>query len=123
VIRRCSVLVLSAALLLGACGGGDGKQVAAFCNQLKEFRAKYVNVAGNLTKAQVDAASKDFEGIAKNAPSSIRASAQSVSDAFDLYAQGTPAPAYRTDEIKTASDNLNKFGTTKCGIDLSPPTT
>ena len=47
--------------------------------------------------------------MAKNAPSSIRANVQSVSDAFDIYAQGKKPPAYRAGEFKTASDNLNKF--------------
>ena len=122
-IRRCIVLALSAALLLGACGSSDGKQVAAFCDELKSFRAKYVDVASDLTQAQSDAASAQLETMAKNAPSSIRANVQSVSDAFDIYAQGKKPPAYRSGEFKTASENLNKFAEGKCKIKLTPPTT
>jgi len=117
------VVALSAALLLGACGGSDAKQVAAFCDQLKAFRTKYVNVASNLTEAQSNAASAQLETMAKNAPHSIRANVQSVSDAFDIYAQGNKPPAYRAGEFKTASDNLNKFAEEKCHIKLTPATT
>ena len=122
-IKRCVVVVLSAAILVSACGGGGGSDVAAFCVQVRAFRAKYGSDFNPADKKKVAQAKIDLRTMANDAPKAIRADASSVSDAFDFFADGKSPPAYRTEEIQTASENLTKYGENHCGIKPTPTTT
>jgi hypothetical protein len=121
-IKRCVVVVLSVAFLFSACGG-SGSDVAAFCTQVRAFRAKYGSDFNPADKKKVAQAKIDLRTMANDAPKSIRADASSVSDAFDFFADGKSPPAYRNQEIQTASENLTKYGEDHCGIKPTPTTT
>ena len=69
-IKRCVVVALSAALLLAACGSSDGKEVSAFCTQVKAFRAKYQDTSNSLTASEIAKASAELQAIVKIAPKS-----------------------------------------------------
>ena len=122
-IKRWVAGALSAAFLLAACGSSGGAEVSAFCTQVKAFRTKYQANASSLTASEIAKASAELQSIAKTAPKAIKADTQTVSEAFDIYASGKTPPAYRSQEIKTASDNLTKYGEKHCGIKPTTPTT
>jgi hypothetical protein len=123
-IRRCVVVALLATFLLSACGGGDSSsQVAAFCAQAKDFRAKYGSDFDPTDKQKVAQAKVALQAMVNDAPKSIRAAVTSVNDAFDFLADGKVPPAYRNEEIRTASADLNKYGEKHCGLKPATATT
>jgi hypothetical protein len=108
------LVVASAPVLLGACGGGGTSSTSAFCKQGDNFSVKYAALDDNPTRDLIEHAAGELQHIAGSAPSQVKAAALTEAAAYTHWAKTGDDSVLDSDSFNAADDQLSNWSDVHC---------
>jgi hypothetical protein len=111
---KAAAISITAALALGACGGGGSSSASGFCKKLSGLSVQFAGLQDSPSASLVRKAAAAADKLPSSAPGAIKSAVKTEVTAYDEWAKSGNDSEMNSNAFSAADDQINAWTSSNC---------